>query len=67
MGRAIGRAPNLKFFANSKDLDKLSEFVKTKDREMLLWGTTHERINHIFHDIPVFFSACSFYVNQCQM
>lgn len=44
MGRAIGRESNLKFFVNSKDLDKLSEFLKTKDRETLLWGATHERI-----------------------
>lgn len=60
MGRAIGRESNLKFFVNSKDLDKLSELVKTKDREKLLWGTIHERINDILHDIPVFFSACFF-------
>lgn len=32
MGRAIGRESNLKFFVNSKDLDKLAELVKTKSR-----------------------------------
>lgn len=54
--RAIGCVFNLKFPVNSRDLAELSEFVKTRDREKLLWGTTHERINDTFHDLPAFFS-----------
>ena len=57
MERATGRVSSLKFSVYSKDPAELSEFVKTRDRENLFWGTTHERINGTFHDLPTFFSA----------
>ena len=56
MERALGCEFNLKFSVNPKEPTNLSEFVKTRDREKLLWGSTHERINETFHDLPAFFS-----------
>lgn len=54
-----GREFNLKLAVNPREPTKLSEFVKTRNREKLLWGSTHERINDTFHDLPAFFLSVS--------